>query len=44
MYYQGDDAKKIRLYGDNQAVLTLAENPETFQKTKYIATKYWYLR
>ena len=44
MGYKGEDAQRVELHGDNQGALALAENPEFHQYTKYIATKYHYLR
>ena len=44
MGYKGEDAQRVELYGDNQGALALAENPEFYQRTKHIATKYYYLR
>jgi len=42
--YKGKDARCIRLYGDNQSSLALAENPELHQRTKHIDVKYYYVR
>ena len=42
--YTGEDAKVVETYGDNQGSLSLAENPEFHQRTKYIAVKYHYIR
>ena len=36
--------KYIKIYRDNQGSLALTENPELYQRTKYIAVKYYYLR
>lgn len=44
LHYNEDDAKKIKIYGDNQGALALAENPELHQRTKHIALKWYYLR
>ena len=43
MGYKGKDAQRVKLHGDNQGVLALAENPEFHQRTKYITMKYHYL-
>jgi len=42
--YQNPDAECIKIYGDNQAALQLAENPSLHQRTKHIAVKYHYIR
>jgi hypothetical protein len=42
--YKGEDAKRVKLTGDNQGALSLAENPEFHQRTKHIAIRYHYLR
>lgn len=42
--YQGDDARCIQVYADNQGALALAENPELHQRTKHMATKFCYLK
>jgi hypothetical protein len=42
--YWGPDAKSVKIYGDNQASLALAENPELHQRTKHVATKLCYVR
>lgn len=42
--YTNDDAKKVRIYGDNQGSLSLVENPELHGKTKHILVKYHYTR
>lgn len=34
----------IKIYGDNQAALSLSENPELHQRTKHIAVKYHYIQ
>ena len=44
MGYKGEDTQCVKLHGDNQGLLVLAENPEFHQYTKHIATKYHYLR
>jgi hypothetical protein len=44
MMYSGDDIKAIRLYGDNQSSLSLAENPEFHQRTKHIDIKHHFIR
>ena len=38
------DVKYVKIYGDNQAALSLSENPEMHQCTKHIAVKYHYIR
>ena len=42
--YAGKDAECIRLYGDNQSSLALAENPELHQRTKHVDVQYHYIR
>jgi hypothetical protein len=44
MMYSGADIKSIRLYGDNQGSLSLAENPEFHQRTKHIDVKHHFIR
>jgi hypothetical protein len=42
--YSGSDIKAIRLYGDNQGSLNLAENLEFHQRTKHIDVKHYFIR
>jgi len=44
MHYSGADIKAVRLYGDNQGSLALAENPELHQRTKHIDIKHHFIR
>ena len=44
MMYLGADIKSVRLYGDNQGLLSLAENPEFHQRTKHIDVKHHFIR
>jgi hypothetical protein len=44
MMYSGDDLKSVRLYGDNQSSLSLAENPEFHQRTKHIDVKHHFIQ
>ena len=40
----GDTPRPVKLFGDNQSSLALAENPEFHQRTKNIAVKHHYIR
>ncbi|KAI0999084.1 hypothetical protein K3495_g9112 [Podosphaera aphanis] len=40
----GNRSKSVKLFGDNQSSLALAENPEFHQRTKHIAIKHHYIR
>ena len=40
LQYHGQDAKTVRIHGDNQGSLSLAENPESHSRSKHIAIKY----
>ncbi|CCU76267.1 Gag-Pol polyprotein [Blumeria hordei DH14] len=40
----GNRSKSVKLFGDNQSSLALAENPEFHQRTKHIAIKHHYKR
>jgi transposase InsO family protein len=42
--YHFNDAENVRLYGDNQGALSLAENPEFHQRTKHVDIKYHWIR
>jgi len=42
--YSGPDTKSVRVYGDNQGLLSLAENPEFHQRTKHIDVKHHFIR
>jgi hypothetical protein len=42
--YSGSDIKSVKLYGDNQGSLSLAENPEFHQRTKHIDVKHHFIR
>ena len=42
--YLGLDIKSVRLYGDNQSSLSLAENPEFHQQTKHIDVKHHFIQ
>jgi hypothetical protein len=44
MMYLGSDIKSVKLYGDNQGLLSLAENPEFHQRTKHINVKHHFIR
>jgi hypothetical protein len=41
--YLGSDIKSVKLYGDNQGLLSLAKNPEFHQRTKYIDVKHYFI-
>jgi hypothetical protein len=38
MMYLGSNIKLVKLYRDNQGLLSLAENPGFYQQTKYSRT------
>jgi hypothetical protein len=42
--YLGSDIKSVKLYGDNQGLLSLAENPQFHQRTKYINVKHHFIQ
>jgi len=42
--YLGVNIKSVRLYGDNQSLLSLAENPEFHQQTKHINAKHYFIQ
>jgi hypothetical protein len=44
MGYTGSDLRSVRLYGNNQGSLSLAENPELHQRTKHIDIKHHFIR
>ena len=44
MIYSGTDIKSVKLFGDNQSSLSLAENPEFHQRTKHIDIKHHFIR
>jgi hypothetical protein len=41
--YDNADTRKVLLYSDNQGSLAVAENPESYQRTKHVAVKYYYI-
>jgi hypothetical protein len=43
MMYLGSDIKSVKLYRDNQGLLSLAENPEFHQRTKHIDVKHHFI-
>jgi hypothetical protein len=42
--YLGSDIKSVKLYKDNQGLLSLAKNPEFHQRTKHINVKHHFIR
>jgi hypothetical protein len=42
--YLSSDIKSVKLYGDNQGLLSLAKNPEFHQQTKHINVKHHFIR
>ena len=44
LLYKGPKIKQLRIYGDNQSLLNLAENPEFHQRTKHIDVKHHFIR
>ena len=44
MIYLGLDIKLVCLYSNNQGLLSLAENPEFHQWTKYINIKHYFIQ
>ena len=44
MMYSGSDIISVKLYGDNQGSLSLAENPEFHQRTKHINVKHHFIQ
>ena len=44
MIYSGADIKSVRLYGDSQGSLSLAENLEFHQRTKHINIKHHFIQ
>jgi hypothetical protein len=44
LQYQGQDARIVTIYGDNQGALSLAENPEAHSRSKHIIVKYHFVR
>ena len=44
LLYKGPEIKQLRIYGDNQSLLNLAENPEFHQRTKHIDVKHYFIR
>jgi hypothetical protein len=43
MMYSGTDIKSVKLFGDNQSSMSLAENPEFHQRTKHIDIKHHFI-
>jgi hypothetical protein len=44
MMYSGTDIRSVKLFGDNQGSMSLAENPEFHQRTKHIDIKHHFIR
>jgi len=44
LLYKGPEIKQLRIYGDNQSLLNLAENLEFHQRTKHIDVKHHFIR
>jgi hypothetical protein len=42
--WKSPDVECIKIYGDSEGALSLAENPEFHQRTKHIGVKYHYIR
>ena len=42
--YSGSDIRSVKLYRDNQGLLSLAKNPEFHQRTKHIDVKHHFIR
>jgi hypothetical protein len=41
--YSGTDIRSVKLFGDNQGSMSLAENPEFHQRTKHIDIKHHFI-
>jgi hypothetical protein len=44
MMYTGNDIQAVKIYGNNQGSLSLAENPKFHQRTKHIDVKHHFIR
>jgi hypothetical protein len=42
--WNSKDVKTVKIFGDNQGSLSLAQNPEFHQRTKHIEVKHHYIR